>query len=158
MSHHAWPYYIDCYHPHKLMSGVRTLHALGYSLVLTVWLDPFRAERLERGSGGSRWVKSCPGGRGTTVTGTYGEAYSCGMQVWLSAHWKQIFPGWVWNSKDSAKVNQSKKWKIPPSQFIGKLEPETNVSGPACLLFPDRTPRFSRLPKRSCLRSTTELQ
>lgn len=75
------------------------------------------------------------------------EDYSFGVQVWLGAHLRQTFPAPVWDSKDSAKVNQDKKkWKIPYSHFTEKLEPEINVSGPACLVFPDRTPWLSSLP------------
>lgn len=86
------------------------------------------------------------------------EDYSFGVQVWLDAHLKQTFPDPVWDSKDSAKVNQDKKkWKIPYSHFTEKLEPEINVSGPACLVFPDRTPWLPSLPETHCSRNSAKL-
>lgn len=66
--------------------------------------------------------------------------YSFEVQVWPDVLLEQVFPALFWDSIDCQ--GESKQGKVESSsfKFVGKLEPEINASGPACLVFPDRTP------------------
>lgn len=94
-----------------------------------------------------RGIGFFPSQKETLDNGHSTQDYSLGVEICLYAHLKQTFPALVWDSQDSTKVNQDKKkWKMSHPPLIEKLELEINVSGPACLVFPDRTPWLSSQP------------